>query len=345
MPTLQEQQRSQYIQNRLAYIKGECHNAVHPTVIRDRLTEIIELMEWAFFGRVSNEQPHVVPGVPVNQLEDPSRTRVTFSTDASFMGAQPQGLLPSQPPSLSPTPASQPVRSGDVQFMPGALGGGGAVGGQTVEFYAGPGQPSAAWQRVEFFGTPPSAEPAVSSPLSAGPAGSSPAGSSPPAAGLPIGGAMMWNHSQGPIPTFSNQPQQILRHTQPTLNTEAGSPVAPTVGAPTVGLAVGGLAVGGLLPAGSAVGGAPTVGALTPMMIPQQPPIMIPQQPPMMIPQQPPLNATPVVIPTEIPVNPPMNAGTPAAPVSVPQTIPAIPTSNPAYETTSFSPNFLIPGL
>ena len=178
MPTLQEQQRSQYIQNRLAYIKGECHNAVHPTVIRDRLTEIIELMEWAFFGRVSNEQPHVVPGVPVNQLEDPSRTRVTFSTDASFMGAQPQGLLPSQPPSLSPTPASQPVRSGDVQFMPGALGGGGAVGGQTVEFYAGPGQPSAAGQRVEFFGTPPSAE-----PPSAGPAGSS-----LPAAGLPVGG-------------------------------------------------------------------------------------------------------------------------------------------------------------
>jgi hypothetical protein len=339
MPTLQEQQKSQYIQARLAYIKGECHNAVHPSVIRDRLTDVIELLEWSFFGHVSNEQPHVVPGVPVNQLDDPSRTRVTFITNAGFPPPQQQALMPSQPPTagapmVGSIASSPPVRSGDVNFMPGPANGAGAVGGQTVEFYAGPGQPAAAGQRVEFFGapavsTPAVSTPAVSSPADGGPAVSSPVvsggGSSPPASPTPEL-PMTGYHPQSPIPTFSNQPQQILRHTQPTLSTEAGGPVAPVP-----------MMLPAELPsAGPASSRLPSAG-LSPYVFPPNTYGF-------------PLNANPPVTPMEIPVNPPMNATPIATPMGIPQVtpsdvaLPRTPTSNPT-ETTSFNPNFLIPGI
>jgi hypothetical protein len=326
-----QQEKAQYVKARLAYIRGECHNAVHPTVIRDRLTELIDVLEWAFFGQVSNEQPHVVPGVPVGQLEDPSRTRVTFVMNAGSMGQRMP--LPSEPPPGSGPPPSlvqggQPIRSGDVQLMPGPVGGAGAVGGQTVEFYNGPagsGQSNAAGQRVEFFDQhlAPAAPPPVSGPSTGGQAGTPGIPTSPPG-----------YHPQMPIPSFSNQPQQILYHSQPTLTTEAGGPVAPV-----------------------------------PMIIPSypslnaSPPIM-----PMEIPGNAPPNATPPAATAEIPTPLPAEVGLPLrgapfpSPVMPPAGLPPAglppaglpatakstdhgPSFDPNFDGQSFAPNFLIPGI
>jgi len=324
-----QQEKIQYVKARLAYIRGECHNAVHPTVIRDRLTELIDVLEWAFFGQVSNEQPHVVPGVPVGQLEDPSRTRVTFVTNAEYVGLAPQGLapqgqrmpLPSEPPPGSGPPPSlvqggQPIRSGDVQLMPGPVGGAGAVGGQTVEFYNGPagsGQSNAAGQRVEFFDQhlAPAALPPVSGPSTGGQAGTPGVPTSPPG-----------YHPQMPIPSFSNQPQQILYHSQPTLTTEAGGPVAPV-----------------------------------PMIIPPKP--FLNASPPAIaieIPGNAPPNATPAAAMTEIPITLPADVVLPLQRATAPSSAPPPARSadqgkdngqsfDPNFDSQSFDPNFLIPGI
>ncbi len=71
-------QRLAWIVSRLAYIKSECHQAVHPPTLRDRLRDVIEVLEVLVGGAVSDAQPNVVPGVPLESLDDPSKTRVVF---------------------------------------------------------------------------------------------------------------------------------------------------------------------------------------------------------------------------------------------------------------------------
>lgn len=193
-----QQQRAQIVAKRLAYIKSECHQAVHPTVIRDRLRELIETLEWLLIGDVSNAQPNVIPGVPAGVHDDPSKVRVEFVSGPGAVAAAQAAVaqIPGYAPDpfvtpIAPPAARVPVNNGDVQFIPGPPPGApGAVGGQTVEYFGGPGQNGA--QRVEFFAGP---------------------GAQPPAPPAPV----------------TNQPQQIVPN-PPTLTTEAGGHVAPIPG-------------------------------------------------------------------------------------------------------------------
>lgn len=185
-------QKFALIRRQLSYIKSECHQAVHPTVIRDRLRDLIEVMEFMLFGGVSNAQPNLIPGVPAGAMDDPSKTKVEFFAGP---GTVPQGgaVIMSNPFTAPPPPpaARTPVNNGDVQFIQGPPAGSpGAVGGQTVEYYNGPNHPGdAGAQKVEFFGAPP---------------------------------------QQAATPV-SNQPAQIVAP-PPTLTTEAGHAVAPIPG-------------------------------------------------------------------------------------------------------------------
>jgi hypothetical protein len=206
------QQRITIAAKRLAYIKGECHQAVHPTVIRDRVRELIELLEWLLIGEISNAQPHVVPGVPAGIHEDPSKIKVEFTSGPGAVAAAQAAVAqipgyhadPFSAPVAPPTPVRGPVNNGDVNFIPGPPPGSpGAVGGQTVEYFGGPGQGNG--QHVEFFGGP----------------------------GAP---------AQPPAPV-SNQPAQIVPN-PPTLTTEAGGPVAPIPGRPANGAPAVGAGLG-----------------------------------------------------------------------------------------------------
>lgn len=142
---LDNNQRMAISQQRLAYIKSECHQAVHPTVIRDRLREVIDVLEFLLFGQISNEQPNLIPGAPANAMDDPSKTRVEF-----YGGPQPaqQPANPFAAPSPWGAPApSAPVTTGDVNFTPSAA--------PSAQVEYGPVGGASAGQRVEYFDGPP----------------------------------------------------------------------------------------------------------------------------------------------------------------------------------------------
>jgi len=217
--------------SRLAYIKSECHQAVNPVSIRDRVRDLISLLEFVLCGEISDAQPNVVPGTPAGQLEDPTKTRVEFFGGPGNRGVQ-QELDPfgmPMPPTYhgppSPHHAQQispptsrslpsmprpPVNSSDVHFIPAAGGGpvsgGGSSAGQTVEYYDGPGMPAVPGGR-----TPTSVEDSD----------------------LTRGGQRveLFGGPPQPAPTVSNMPPQIIPN-QPTMTTEAGHPVAPTPPSP-----------------------------------------------------------------------------------------------------------------
>jgi len=125
------EERPAHVLKRLREIRGELHTATYPTIVRDRLKETLDLIEFWVTGAVSSTQPNIAPGLPPS---DPFATRVEF--------------VQSMP--------SQPVRTGDVNFIPGPPPGTPVVG-QEVEFYNGPAHPAQqpGGQRVEFFGAPP----------------------------------------------------------------------------------------------------------------------------------------------------------------------------------------------
>jgi len=131
-----QEQRLQHVLPRLAAIRSELYSATYATIVRDRLRETLDLLEFLLTGAVSENQPNQIPGTPASVLDDPTKTRVEFVSHH--------------------VPAS-PVNSGDVLFTPGPSGSTGHP--QDVEFFQG----QASGQRVEFFPSQP-ATPAVTSP-------------------------------------------------------------------------------------------------------------------------------------------------------------------------------------
>ena len=220
---LTNQQKLTHAARTMAHIKSELHQAVHPTVLRDRLKDLIEIMEWLLFGQVSNAQPNIVPGIPANAYEDSSRTRVEF-----YGGPQ--------PPQYQVAQARSPINNGDVQFMPGPPPGT-SIGGQSVEYYRD-------GQNVDQNGNPTGQQPQFQPQPPLPPQSQqfmieSPPPPAPRIPGADYRGGQSVEFSGGPqrpapIPPgapVSNQPAQIIS-TPPTLNTEAGHQVAPIPGYP-----------------------------------------------------------------------------------------------------------------
>lgn len=197
------QQTLNLISRRMAYIKSELHQAVNIISLRDRVRELAELIEFALIGRVQDAQPNIVPGIPAHQIDDPSKTRVEFTSGPGAalqhqqrVEQQNQGnnwqpvLDPFAAPPAPPPRQVGPVNSGDVHFIPGPPPGTSTgVGGQKVEF-------------VDQYGRPVDAN------------------------GKPI----VDQNAAPDLPRtpVSNQPQQIGTN-MPTRTVEAGGFVHPTV--------------------------------------------------------------------------------------------------------------------
>lgn len=155
---LQLRQKMSIVQKRFAYIKAELHQSMNIYSLRDRVRELADLMEWYLFGAISDAQPNVIPGTPASAIDDPTKTRVEF-TSGPGAAMQHQQRIQEQAPSWAPTvdpfaPQAQralptnafapapPINTGDVQFIPGPPPGTSTgVGGQKVEFVDKYGRP------------------------------------------------------------------------------------------------------------------------------------------------------------------------------------------------------------
>jgi hypothetical protein len=143
------QQRLTAAVHQLRYVKSECLGATNPYLLRDRLVQVIEVLEYILAGDVSGQQSNQVPGN--RPQEDHGKAKVQF-------------LGVTQSNSGSPTPfatPTAPINNGDVQFIPAPNGGFSVEGGagQAVQFFDGPaGSPYAGGnnggQRVEFYDGP-----------------------------------------------------------------------------------------------------------------------------------------------------------------------------------------------
>lgn len=89
------EERAQHALRRLRDIRNELHSATYATIVRDRVRELMDLVEFLLTGTVSEAVPNQVPGAP--PAEDYSKTRVEF--------VRTQGA---------------PVNSSDVLFTPSA---------------------------------------------------------------------------------------------------------------------------------------------------------------------------------------------------------------------------------
>lgn len=141
----QRQQALSLITRRMAYIKSELHQSMNIYSLRDRVRELAELVEYALTGQISDAQPNVVPGTPAANIDDPTKTRVEFTSGpgAAMQHQQRNQPQPLWQPNVDPFAPQQaplprqtgPVNSGDVQFIPGPPPGvSTGVGGQTVEY-------------------------------------------------------------------------------------------------------------------------------------------------------------------------------------------------------------------
>jgi len=189
------QQRLEVAIRQLRHVKSECQQATNPYTIRDRLVQVIEVMEYILAGNVATAESNQVPGHAPQP--DPNRARV------QIIG---QVVTNEGGPFVQPQP-SAPINSSDVKFIPAPNGSFSVEGGsgQAVQFYDGPaGSPYAgggnAGQRVEFFDGPGATAPAAE-----------PAPIAPPQAQAPV----------------SNSPAATFAPTAPTLSTEAGGEVPP----------------------------------------------------------------------------------------------------------------------
>jgi len=179
----------------------------------------------------------------VNAYEDPTKTRVEFFGGPGSQQQPPQQLQgypdnqPGVPPGYPALPQRTPINNGDVQFIPGPPPGTSTgVGGQVVQYVRADGVV------VDVNGVPiGEAQPAPGGyPVQEPPP--------PPAPRIPgadYRGGQNVEFSGGPSrpavaapgAPVSNNPPQIIA-TPPTINTEAGSRVAPVPGHPNGGNAV-----------------------------------------------------------------------------------------------------------
>lgn len=151
------QQRLVAAVQQLRYVKSECLGATNPYLLRDRLVQVIEVLEYILAGDVSGQQSNQVPGN--RPQEDHNRAKVQF-------------LGVTQSNNGSPTPfatPTAPINNGDVKFTPAPNGGFSVEGGsgQGVQFYDGPAGTAYAGgnnagQRVEFYDGPGVAQNPVS---------------------------------------------------------------------------------------------------------------------------------------------------------------------------------------
>jgi hypothetical protein len=170
--------------------RNELTQAFNPYSLQKILDETLKILEYMLTGgQVVAAHPNQVPGLPVNPLDTGKAKVELFGGPESAFG-RPQ----------PPTAPSPPVINGDVQFTRIA---GGAIGGQAVEFYAGPpgsehARPNpeqTGGQRVEMFGGPPLAQ--------------APAPTAPPT---------VYN----PVNTVNNPPQASYVPGRPPMTVEAG---------------------------------------------------------------------------------------------------------------------------
>ena len=155
----QQQQKMQIIGKRLAYIKAELHQSLNVYSINARIRETLDLMEYYLFGAISDAQPNTIPGTPASAIDDPTKTRVEFTSGPGAVMQHQQRQM-EQAPNWTPTPdpfapqaqralpahsfaPAPPVNTGDVQFIPGPPPGTstGVGNGQKVEFVDSYGRP------------------------------------------------------------------------------------------------------------------------------------------------------------------------------------------------------------
>jgi len=140
-PPTPEQLR-QHALHWIKQLRSDVTQAFNPYSLQKAIDGTLQIVEFILnSGRVSTAHPNQVPGQPMNPL-DTGKAKVEFFGGPGNQQPQPQ--------------PSAPVVNGDVQFIPG---GGPAMDGQTVEYYAGPpgsqhagGDPNG--QRVEIYGGP-----------------------------------------------------------------------------------------------------------------------------------------------------------------------------------------------
>jgi hypothetical protein len=237
------EQRLQYARQQLAYIKSETHNALNPQSLNARLKDIIEFLEYFILGELSDGNPNNVPGTPAQFLDDPTKTRVEFTSGpgavaqrnaeneararaGAFSPHVPYGTPqpnygPAQGYGAPQSPPGRPINTGDITFIPGPPAGQpGTVGGQTVEYIRQDGV------HVDSQGNPIGQQRPPLPPnypkFAQGPGS--------PARVEILGGT----HSAPPATSgtpITNETAQIVAHI-PTRPTEAGSTVAPVAGGP-----------------------------------------------------------------------------------------------------------------
>jgi hypothetical protein len=243
------QQKIQIVMRQLAYVKSELHTAVNPMSLRDRVRDLVDAMEFAIGGYVSDGNPNQIPGTPASLLEDPTRTRVEFTSGPGAVQQQQEreavrrqtaefspnlpafsqaGSMPTLP-SLRPEPG-RPIVNGDVQFIPGPPPGTstGVGNGQSVEFIRADGV------HVDSNGNPIGG---VQSPRLP----ANPFEEAPPAPLIPgadyrggtrieiVGGTHLSPPRIPGAPASNEAAGQIIGH-QPSRTTEAGGNILPASG-------------------------------------------------------------------------------------------------------------------
>lgn len=219
----------------IRYIKSESHNAFNAQSIRDRVIDTLNVLEYMLTGQVTASNPNTVPGTPADLLDDPTKTRVEFTSGpgavqqraerdalraaaSAFSPALPAFPTPGQPTAASPSRESgRPIVNGDVQFIPGPPPGvSTGIGGQTVEYIRADGV------HVDANGNP----------LGGGASQASldPFGHPVPADEAAAASGTHMNPPRIPGAPASNEAAgQIIGH-QPSRTTEAGGAVLPTSG-------------------------------------------------------------------------------------------------------------------
>jgi hypothetical protein len=249
MSNYTQQQKIAMVMKQLAYVKAELHTAVNPMSLRDRVRDFVDAMEFAIGGFVSDGNPNQIPGTPAALLDDPTKTRVEFTSGpGAVIQAQQKAEaiqrsagftphLPSFPtpgsgqPQPAPRSPGTPIVNGDVQFVPGPPPGTstGIGNGQSVEFIRADGV------HVDSNGNPiggapqqnfnPFEEPAPPAPVIPG---ADYRGGGPTRVEI-IGGTHMLPPQIPGAPASNEAAGQIIGH-QPSRSTEAGSSVMPTSG-------------------------------------------------------------------------------------------------------------------
>ena len=150
MATPDQQARLTVVQKQLAYLKSELNGSINTIKIRDNVVLVVEALEYLLFGVTSAGDPNYVPGTPASRLEDPTATKVEFTSGPGAVAAAEakrqqeqiasRPFIPTAPALAAPVQHGNPVTNGDtsfarsapppnsdVTFMPSAPGGSGQV--------------------------------------------------------------------------------------------------------------------------------------------------------------------------------------------------------------------------